>query len=216
MSRSITFVTRTTLLLSVIFICVMSVSCDAMSSVSQSQSKRKSFLAYDAQAKEILAKMTLEEKVGQMVQPDYANMQDKNDIQKYFVGSVLMGGDSDPRAGNSLQAWTDVYENAQKLAMGTRLGIPLMFGVDSVHGFSNVINAVIFPHNIGLGCTNDPELVREINRITAIEMKASGINWTFSPCVTVVRDERWGRTYEGFSEDPKISSLLGAAAVRGL
>ncbi len=207
---------RITLMLCAIFLCVILVSCNAISAVSQSQTKPKSFMAYDAQAKEILAKMTLEEKVGQMVQPDYANMRDKNDIQKYFVGSVLMGGDSDPAAGNSLQAWTDVYENAQKLAMGTKLGIPLLFGVDSVHGFSNVIGAVIFPHNVGLGCTNDPELVEQINHITAIEMKASGINWTFSPCVTVVRDERWGRTYEGFSEDPRISSLLGAAAVRGL
>jgi beta-glucosidase len=215
MSKQVPFTLRITLFLGAMFLCVILVSCSAISAVSQSDMKPKSFMAFDAQAKEILAKMTLEEKVGQMVQPDYANMRDKNDIQKYFVGSVLMGGDSDPAAGNSLQAWTDVYENAQKLAMGTRLGIPLMFGVDSVHGFSNVINAVIFPHNIGLGCTNDPGLVEQVNHITAIEMKASGINWTFSPCVTVVRDERWGRTYEGFSEDPKISALL-AAAVRGL
>jgi beta-glucosidase len=205
---------RITALLSVICLCIMLVSCGAMSAASQP--KPKSFTDYDAQAKEILAKMTLEEKIGQMVQPDYANMRDKNDIQKYFVGSVLMGGGSDPQAGNSLEAWTDLYDNAQKLAMGTRLGIPLMFGIDAVHGHSNVEGAVIFPHNIGLGCTNDPKLVEEIGKITAYEMKATGIQWTFAPCVTVVRDERWGRTYEGFSEEPGISSVLGAASVRGL
>jgi beta-glucosidase len=205
-------IVRIPILLSVICMSLILLSCATL----QGQTKPKSFLDYDAQAKEILAKMTLEEKVGQMVQPDYANMRDKNDIQKYFVGSVLMGGDSDPQAGNSIQAWTDLYDSAQKLAIGTRLGIPLIFGVDAVHGHSNVIGATIFPHNIGLGCTNDPKVVEEIGKITAYEMKATGIQWTFAPCVTVVRDERWGRTYEGFSEEPKISSLLGEAAVRGL
>lgn len=195
-------------------ITIVLISCESISALPQS--KPKSLLEYDAQAKEILAKMTLEEKVGQMVQPDYINIRDDNDIQKYFVGSVLMGGGSDPQAGNSMEAWTDLYDKTQKLAMGTRLGIPIMFGIDAVHGHSNVIGAVIFPHNIGLGCTKNPELIEEINRITAYEMKATGINWTFSPCVTVVRDERWGRTYEGFSEEPDIAVLLGAAAVRGL
>jgi beta-glucosidase len=175
-----------------------------------------SFVAYDTQAKELLAQMTLDEKIGQMIQPDFASMRDKTDIQTFFLGSVLMGGGSDPQAGNSLQAWTDVYDQAQGMAIKTRLGIPLLFGVDAVHGHNNVLGAVIFPHNIGLGCANNPNLVEKIARITAIETRATGIQWTFAPCVTVVRDERWGRTYEGFSEEPKIASLLGAAAVRGL
>ena len=202
MNKSIPSVVRAALSVSFMCLCIMPASCDAMSSVSQSQSKRESFLAYDVQAKEILAKMTLDEKIGQMIQAEYVGMQDKNDVRKYFLGSVLMGGNSDPEAGNSLEAWTDVYDKMQSLAMKTRLGIPIMYGVDAVHGHSNVIGAVIFPHNIGLGCTNNPELVEEINKITAYETRATGMNWTFSPCVTVVRDECWGRTYEGFSEDP--------------
>jgi beta-glucosidase len=188
----------------------------ALGAVASAESQPKPFSAYDQQAKELLAKMTLDEKVGQMIQADFANMRDKTDIQKYCLGSVLMGGGSDPAAGNSLEAWTDVYDQAQGMALSTRLGIPLLFGVDAVHGHSNVLNAVIFPHNIGLGCANNPDLVEKIARLTAIEMRATGIQWTFAPCVTVVRDERWGRTYEGFSEEPKIASALGAAAVRGL
>jgi beta-glucosidase len=88
--------------------------------------------------------------------------------------------------------------------------------VDAVHGHNNVIGAVVFPHNVGLGATRDAKLVEEIARITALEVRATGVNWAFSPCVTVPRDERWGRTYEGFSEDPKLVAELGAAAVRGL
>jgi beta-glucosidase len=166
--------------------------------------------------KELLAKMTLEEKVGQMTQPDLSGLKDPNDIEKYFVGSVLSGGASDPKEGNSLEAWTNLYDRFQQHALKTRLGIPILYGIDAVHGHSNVLNAVIFPHNIGLGCTNDAKLVEEIGRITAIEMRATGIQWAFAPCVTVVRDERWGRTYEGFAEEPNISSLLGAAAIRGM
>ena len=205
---------KISVLLSVIFMGFMLTSCESISSFSQS--KPKSFLVYDAQAKELLAKMTLDEKVGQMIQAEYVGMRDKNDVQKYFLGSVLMGGNSDPEAGNSLQAWTDAYDNIQSIAMKTRLGIPIIYGVDAVHGHSNVIHAVIFPHNVGLGCTNNPKLIEEIGRITAYETRATGMNWTFAPCVTVVRDERWGRTYEGFSEDPEIASILGAAATRGL
>ena len=188
---------------------LLSISC-------QAGSKPKSLASYDPQAKELLAKMTLDEKIGQMIQVDYPALRDFNDIDKFHLGSLLFAGGSDPREGNSLQAWTDSYDRAQNVAIKTRLGIPLLFGVDAVHGHSNVLNAVIFPHNIGLGCTNDAKLVEEIGRITALEMRATGIQWTFAPCVTVARDERWGRTYEGFSEEPNIASVLGAASVRGL
>jgi len=160
----------------------------------------KSPASYDAQVKEMVAKMTLEEKVGQMTQPDLGGIKDPNDIEKYFIGSVLSGGTSDPKEGNSLEAWTNMYDRLQQHALKTRLGIPILYGIDAVHGHSNVLNAVIFPHNVGLGCTNDPKLIEEIGRITAKEMRATGIQWTFAPCVTVVRDERWGRTYEGFAE----------------
>jgi beta-glucosidase len=176
----------------------------------------KPLASYDARAKELLSKMTLDEKIGQMIQAENTSLKDPNDIQKYFLGSILSGGSSDPQAGNSLQAWTDLYEQLQERAVSTRLGIPLLYGIDAVHGHNNLLNAVIFPHNIGLGCSRNPKIVQACARVTAEEVRASGIQWTFAPCVTVPRDERWGRTYEGFSEDPHWSTILGAAAVRGL
>ncbi len=179
--------------------------------------KPKSLAFYDPEAKALVARMTLEEKIGQMTQPEQGPvMASPGDMQKYFIGSVLSGGDSDPVEGNTLEAWTDLYDRVQAEAMKTRLGIPVLYGVDAVHGHSNVLGAVIFPHNIALGCTRDPELVEKINRITAEEVRATGIQWTFSPCVAVPQDIRWGRTYEGFSEDPELVATLGEAAVRGL
>ena len=173
--------------------------------------------SFDPQARELLKKMTLEEKIGQMTQPEQDKvLKHPGDIQKYFIGSVLSGGGSDPAAGNSLEAWTALYDRVQKEAMKTRLKIPILYGIDAVHGHSNVLGAVIFPHNIGLGCTRDPELVEKIGRITAEEMRATGIQWTFAPAVTVPQDIRWGRTYEGFSEDPKIVKELGKAMILGL
>ncbi len=177
----------------------------------------KRLSAYDAKIKALLSKMTIEEKIGQMTQPEQGPvLSNPGDIQKYFIGSVLSGGDSDPKEGNSLQAWTDLYDTTQAEAMKTRLAIPLLYGIDAVHGHSNVLGAVIFPHNIALGCTRDRKLVEKIGRITAEEVRATGIQWTFGPCVAVPQDIRWGRTYEGFSEDQKLVRSLGEAAVRGL
>jgi beta-glucosidase len=178
-------------------------------------SKRLS--SYDPQAKELLSRMTLEEKIGQMIQPEQGPvLSNAGDMQKYFIGSVLSGGDSDPKESNSLQAWTELYDRVQSEAMKTRLAIPILYGIDAVHGHSNVLGAVMFPHNIALGCTRDPELVEKIGRITAKEVRATGIQWTFAPAVTVPQDIRWGRTYEGFSEDPSLVRKLGKAAVRGM
>jgi beta-glucosidase len=177
----------------------------------------KRLSSFDPQVKELLSKMTLEEKIGQMTQPEQGPvLGNPGDMQKYFIGSVLSGGDSDPREGNTLQAWTDLYDRVQHEAMQTRLAIPVLYGIDAVHGHSNVLGAVIFPHNIALGCTRDPALVEKIGRITAEEVRATGIQWTFGPCVTVPQDIRWGRTYEGFSEDPVVVQSLSEAAVRGL
>lgn len=164
----------------------------------------------------MLATMTLEEKIGQMTQAEQNALVDVSDIEKYFLGSLLSGGSSDPKAGNSLEAWTDMYDGYQQRALKTRLGIPILFGVDAVHGHNNVLGAVVFPHNIGLGCTRNPALVERASRITAEEVRATGINWSFAPCIAVPRDERWGRTYEGFGETPELAESLGAAAVRGL
>ncbi|MBP8606061.1 MAG: glycoside hydrolase family 3 C-terminal domain-containing protein [Phycisphaerae bacterium] len=191
---------------------LLSLSCRTASEISADQS----LSLWDQPARQLLAKMTLDEKIGQMTQADHEFIKDPADVEKYFLGSVLNGGSSDPAEGNSPKAWADMYDRYQQHALKTRLGIPLLYGVDAVHGHNNVIGAVIFPHNIGLGCTRDPQLVEEIARITAVEMRATGVNWAFAPCVTVPQDERWGRTYEGFSEDPQLVSLLGQAAIRGL
>jgi beta-glucosidase len=173
------------------------------------------FRDQDKRVDEILSQMTLAEKIGQMTQPDQQYLPDASVITELHLGSVLSGGSSDPAAGNTLEAWRDMYDRYQQAALETRLGIPILYGVDAVHGHSNVLDAVIFPHNIGLGATRDAELVHRIAEITALEMRATGVQWTFAPAVSVPRDERWGRTYEGFSEDPEIVSQLGAAAVRG-
>ena len=175
----------------------------------------KPLSSYDPQVRELLAKMTLEEKIGQMTQAEQDAIKDLNDVQTYFLGSVLSGGSSDPKEGNSLEAWTNLYDRLQQQALKTRLGIPILYGVDAVHGHNNVLGAVIFPQNIGLGCTRNAALVAKAARVTAEEVRATGIQWAFAPCVTVPQDERWGRTYEGFSEDPKLVRVLGAAAVRG-
>jgi beta-glucosidase len=175
---------------------------------------RAGFMAQDARARALLGTMTLDEKIGQMTQGEHP-LKDEADVATYFLGSVLNGGSADPPT-NGLQDWTDLYDRLQQRALTTRLRIPLLYGVDAVHGHNNVIGAVVFPHNIGLGATRDARLVEDIARATAEEVRATGIQWTFAPCVAVVRDERWGRTYESFSEDPQLVATLGEAAVRGL
>ncbi len=175
----------------------------------------KKLSSFDPQVNALLARMTLDEKVGQMTQPDQMYLKTDDDIDKYHLGSLLSGGDSDPKEGNSLEAWTNLVDRYQKRALQTRLAIPLLYGVDALHGHNNVLGAVVFPHNVGLGCTRNPALIEKIARITSLEVRATGINWTFAPCVTVPRDVRWGRAYEGFGEEPEVARDLGPAAVRG-
>jgi beta-glucosidase len=175
----------------------------------------RAFSSFDAQVKPLVARMTLEEKIGQMTQPDQEHIRDLADIENLFIGSILSGGSSDPKEGNSLQAWTDLYDRLQQHTRNTRLKIPLLYGIDAVHGHNNVLGAVIFPHDIGLGCTRNPALVEKVERITAEEVRATGIQWAFAPCVTVPQDARWGRTYEGFSENPELVRQMAEAAVRG-
>lgn len=163
---------------------------------------------------DLLQRMTLDEKVGQMMQAERQAFGDITEIKTYFMGSLLSGGGSAPTP-NTGTAWADMYDSYQQQAMATRLGIPLIYGVDAVHGHNNVKDAVIFPHNIGLGCTRNPELVKEAARITALEIMGTGLNWTFAPCIAVTRDERWGRTYEGFGETPDLVTMMGVAAVKG-
>ena len=163
---------------------------------------------------ELIEQMSLEEKIGQMTQVDYRYLQNKSDITKYFIGSILSGGGATPPT-NQPSSWVDLYNSFQEQALKTRLKIPLIYGIDAVHGHNNVLGATMFPHNIGLGCANDKLLVQKIAAATAAEVKATGLDWTFAPCVAVAQDERWGRTYESFSEDSDIVTELGVASTIG-
>jgi beta-glucosidase len=175
----------------------------------------KPFTAWDEQAKQLLSQLSLEEKVGQMTQPDQMYLKDLDDIQTYHLGSLLSGGDSDPKTGNDFESWREMLDRFMARSVKTQPRIPILYGVDTVHGHNNVIGATIFPHNIGLGAGRNTDLVEKAARITAKEMRSTGANWGFSPCVTVPQDIRWGRTYEGYSESPDVVKVLGAAAVRG-
>jgi beta-glucosidase len=169
----------------------------------------------EAQAEKMLSQMTLDEKIGQMTQADMLALKDKDDVQKYFLGSVLSGGSSDPKDGNSPQAWLHAVEEFRAEALKTRLKIPLLYGIDAVHGHNNIEGAVIFPHNIGMGAAHNPRLVEREERVTAEEISGTGIQWAFAPCIAVAQNERWGRTYESFGDSPELVSPLGAAAIRG-
>jgi beta-glucosidase len=162
----------------------------------------------------LLAQMTLEEKIGQMTQADSDALKDKSDVQTYFLGSVLSGGGHSP-AQSDAKGWLKSCEEYRSWALKTRLKIPLLYGIDAVHGHNNVDGAVIFPHNIGLGATRNAALVEQAERVVEEEVAGTGIQWAFAPCVAVARNERWGRTYESFGESTDLVSKLGAAAVRG-
>ncbi|XP_073054633.1 uncharacterized protein [Primulina eburnea] len=157
--------------------------------------------------KDLMGRMTLEEKIGQMIQigrevatPDVMN--------KHFIGSVLSGGGSVPAPKASAEAWVNMVNEIQKGALSTRLGIPMIYGIDAVHGHNNVYKATIFPHNVGLGVTRDPNLVKRIGAATALEVRATGIPYVFAPCIAVCRDPRWGRCYESYSEDHRIVQAM--------
>lgn len=158
--------------------------------------------------------MTLAEKIGQMTQVE-KNSITPEEVGAYFIGSVLSGGGGFP-PDNTPEGWARMAAEFQQAARSTRLGIPILYGVDAVHGHGNARGATIFPHNIGLGAANDPDLVRRIARATAEEMAATGVHWNFAPVVAVPQDIRWGRTYEGFGEDPALVTRLGVAYQSGL
>ncbi len=164
-------------------------------------------LPVEGRVEDLLAQMTLAEKVGQMAQANAGSLADPADVATLGLGSLLSGGDDLP-SPNTPTGWADAFDRYQRIALTTRLGVPLLYGVDSVHGFSHSTGTTIFPHNIGLGATRDPALVQQIGRVTALEMAGTGIRWTFSPCLAVVQDERWGRTYESFGENPELVSSM--------
>lgn len=160
-----------------------------------------------ARIKDLMKRMTLEEKIGQMVQIE-RTVATPDVMKQYFIGSVLSGGGSVPGPKASAEAWVNLVNGIQKASLSTRLGIPMIYGIDAVHGHSNVYNATIFPHNVGLGVTRDPQLVKKIGEATALEVRATGIPYAFAPCIAVCRDPRWGRCYESYSEDHRIVQLM--------
>ncbi len=179
----------------------------------------------DQKVDSLLSIMTLDEKIGQMTQVEIRFIEPK-DIQDLFIGSLLSGGggipslstiskEMDMELNNDPNSWIEMYNGYQNYALKTRLGIPLIYGIDAVHGHNNVYGTTIFPHNIGLGCSMDPDLIEKVSYVTSIEVAATGLNWTFSPCLAIPMDERWGRHYEGFSESSELVTELGYSSIIG-
>ncbi|HJS35640.1 MAG TPA: exo 1,3/1,4-beta-D-glucan glucohydrolase [Pseudoxanthomonas sp.] len=176
--------------------------------------------ALEKRITDLMATMTVEEKVGQLVQGDIASIT-PDDVRKYRLGSILAGGNSDPggRYDAAPAEWLALADAFYEASMDTSQGgkaIPVIFGIDAVHGQSNIVGATLFPHNIGLGATRNPELLRKIGEITALETRTTGMEWAFAPTVAVPQDDRWGRSYEGYSESPEIVASYAGAMVEGL
>ncbi|WP_394429235.1 glycoside hydrolase family 3 protein [Streptomyces sp. SGAir0957] len=152
---------------------------------------------------DLVSRMSVEEKVGQMTQAERAALKSPSDIAGYHLGSLLSGGGSVPTP-NTPEGWAKMIDGYQLRARATRFQIPLIYGVDAVHGHNNVVGATVMPHNIGIGATRDPALAERTGAVTASEVRATGVPWDFAPCLCVTRDERWGRSYESFGEDPAL------------
>jgi beta-glucosidase len=167
----------------------------------------------EKRVEDLLARMTLDEKIGQMIQIEHPYIQPA-DVSKYSLGSVLTGGNG--LSDNSPEAWRKLVEGYLDAALKTPLGIPLLYGVDATHGHAHILGATIFPQEAGLGATRDTALVEKISRATAEEMAATSIRWNFAPYLAVPQDIRWGRTYENFSEDTTLVTQMGAASLKGL
>jgi len=170
--------------------------------------------AAHARAADLLARMTLREKIGQMTQAE-KNSATPDDVRRFGLGSIISGGGGNPEP-NTPAAWRAMVLGFREAALESRLGIPLLYGVDAVHGHNNVVGATVFPHNVGLGAIGDADLVRRVGRATAVEVAATGVRWNFAPAVSVPLDVRWGRTYEGYGQDPDLVGRLAAAYVEGL
>jgi len=179
-----------------------------------SEPYRNPALPAAARVEDLLSRMTLEEKAGQMTLVE-KNSIGLADIADRFIGGMLSGGGGSP-SRNTPAAWAAMVRGFQEQALKTRWGVPLLYGADAVHGHANMRGAVVFPHNIGLGASRDPDLVERVARATAEELAATGVNWNYAPMLAVPQDIRWGRTYEGFGEDTGLVTELGAAALRGM
>lgn len=173
--------------------------------------------ATERRIRRMIASMTLEQKIGQMIQADISAVTPE-DLAQYPLGSILAGGNSGPYGDERADAakWSKLVHEFRAASAKAGAGIPMLFGVDAVHGHSNLPGATIFPHNIGLGAARDPALIQRIGEVTAIEVAASGIDWTFAPTLAVPQDLRWGRSYEGYAADPALVASYGKAMTIGL
>jgi beta-glucosidase len=187
--------------------------------------KTSSPIAVDADLEKridgLIEKMTLRQKVGQVIQADIGTIKPE-DLKTYPLGSILNGGNSAPNGNNHSAAedWLkladEFYEATKACDLEGGPFIPMLWGTDAVHGHSNIVGATFFPHNIGLGCARNPDLLGKIGAITALETRVTGLEWTFAPTVAVVRDDRWGRTYEGYSESPDITVSYTGKLIEGI
>src|SRR5260370_15565636 len=167
----------------------------------------------------LLRQMSIEETIGQVIEPEWKTI-NPEEVTQYHIGSIENGGGAVPRGNKhaTVKDWVDLIEPYYQASVvpGEKVTMPLIWASDAVHGHNNVYGATLFPHNIGLGAANDPELLHRIGEVTAAEVRSTGIDWTFAPTIAVARDDRWGRTYESYSEDPRIVSQYAAAIGSGL
>ena len=217
--KSLNYVTLSLIVLSILFF-----SCNQLKKTNSDSWASMAPLpldpAIEAKIDEILPKLTLEQKVGQVIQADSGSVT-PDEVREYRLGSVLSGGNSapGPLPYAEAKAWlemADKYYNASIDSEGVEIAIPIIWGIDAVHGHANLKGAIVFPHNVGLGAMNNPDLIEKIAKITAHELTISGHDWTFAPTLAVPQDLRWGRTYEGFSENPDIVNSYGDRIVVGL
>jgi len=197
-----------------LFIFLSAITVLSVPLLAQDKPYRNAELPVEERVEDLLARMSLDEKLGQMT------LVEKNSIQpvsvtKFLIGGLLSGGGGYPTT-NTAEGWAAMVDEYQGAALETPLGIPMIYGVDAVHGHNNVKGATIFPHNIGLGATRNPELVTDIGSATAKEMIATGIYWDYAPVIAVVQDIRWGRTYEAYGENTDLVTELGTAFLKGL
>ena len=165
----------------------------------------------------LLRKLTVEQKVGQVIQGDISSIKPE-DLARYPLGSILAGGNSGPYGDERADAakWLKLVKEFRAASRKAGAGVPILFGVDAVHGHSNLPGATIFPHNVGLGAAHDADLIKRIGAATAAEVAGSGIEWTFAPTLAAPQDLRWGRAYEGYSSDPALIASYSKAMVEGL
>ena len=188
---------------------ILVLNTSAPASATRGPAYKDAWRPVPARVNDLMARMTLDDKLGQMIQAERKAITAPTDLATYRLGSLLSGGSSQPTP-NTPASWADMYDEFQRQAMASPLQIPLIYGVDAVHGHNGVYGATIFPHNIGLGATRNPRLAERIGHVTAVEVAGTGIDWNFAPCLCVARNDRWGRTYESFGESPEIASSMSS------